>query len=127
MASKQKTMKRQIIATTFLFILLSAGCRTGDPILGKWKKTTEAASQFEKIEELNNPPQREFLSDGTFYSGVLKGTWRRLDDRRLEIRTNLGRNLGASPSIETVIIEDDVATFTSADGRVSKWKRQGLW
>jgi len=50
-----------------------------------------------------------------------------LDDRRLEMRTNLGRNLGATPSIETVTIEDDIATFTSSDGTVSKWKRQGLW
>lgn len=115
-------MKQKVIATIFLFILLSAGCRMGDPILGRWELIGGSPVGLGGTETVI----MEFKSDGTCYC-VYPGKWQRLDDSRVTILLNALARLRGSPEIVIVKIEGNVATFTHSSGTVQKWKRQGLW
>ncbi len=104
-----------MIATIFLFVLLSAACKMGDPVIGYWKM-----GEAEPI---------YFFSDGTCSEdhSLFTGKWKRLDGSRLEIQTN---NYHFGPAytttrIVTVKIEGNVLTITEADGSLRRFTFSG--
>lgn len=110
-------MKQKLIATIFLFVLLSAGCKTGDPIIGSWKPIASG-------QELRGADTQylEFLPNGRYVMNIWGGTWRRLDDSRLEMKNDpLGFDKG-STQIVIVKIEGNVLTITESDGTVAKFR-----
>jgi hypothetical protein len=122
---RKKTMKQKITATTFLFILLCAGCiKTGDPIIGNWKMMNVVKESLEPI-GMGGTNYIEFRSDGKFSQNFLGGgDWKRLDDNHLKISTDsLGPYIGGDTRTVTVKIEGDVLTMTESDGKTTKFKR----
>jgi hypothetical protein len=116
-----ETMKQKIIATTFLFILLSAACKTGDPIIGRWKPTDKDP---EPVPLQEDPRHIEFRPDGRYVLSFLTGgTWRRLDNSRVEMTSDPLGPIERRTRIVTVKIDGDVLTITEPDGKSTKFKR----
>jgi hypothetical protein len=113
-------MKQKIIATTFLFILLCAGCiKTGDPIIGNWK-------MLNVREEVvgGNHEYIEFRPDGTYSQNFLMGgKWKRLDDTRLEMKNNPLGPFKEETRIVAVKIEGNVLAIAESDGKSAKFRR----
>ena len=112
-------MKQRIIATIFVFVLLSAACKMADPVIGYWKMG-EAQPIY-------------FFSDGTCSDGSslsyatgggLTAYWKRLDGSRLEIQSytlHFGKANTTSTRIVTVKVDGNVLTMTEADGSVRRY------
>lgn len=121
-------MRRRIaVLTILLFILVCAGCSTGDPIIGKWKS-------IEGHEDVTSPgriafPTMEFLSEGRCKSVWKTCNWRRLDDRRLEKTVVVPGISGGEfrTGVYTVEVQGNILTLTDDKGEVTKWRRDDWW
>lgn len=115
-------MKHKIVAIAFLLILLNAGCKLGDPVIGNWQTGNMTDMLGEPIGDTGN---MSFNADGTYSENLLfSGKWKRLDANRLEIQTDAFARWKSKTRIVTIKIEGNTLTETLPDGSVTKWKRQ---
>lgn len=114
-------MKQKLIATTFLLALLSAACTIGDPVIGKWKSMDSRG----EIIGGDDQPYIEFLADGKYRQhNFFSGTWKRLDDSRLELHQNPAfGTFPASTRTVTVKIESNILTITESNGESTRFMR----
>ncbi len=117
--------EKTLIATTFLFILLSGACTMGDPVVGTWEITTTREQVINLTGEWDGRARLRFDADGKYSSVGDSGTWRRIDDNRIKLENitgSFGLRVSQTTKDITIKIEGNLMTWTDGD-RTTMWRR----